>query len=179
MLSHRVATLADVPSIVALVESAYRGDASRAGWTTEADLLHGQRTDAAMVEDIIRDPHQVLLLFFEAGLVGCLDAARHPGFAYFGMISVNPQIQGSGIGRQMLTAAEVYVTHNWQSPVARMTVMQQRTELIAWYQRRGYALTGETSPFPYGDPRFGLPQRDDLSMLVLAKVLAGGIIDAA
>ncbi len=178
MLIHRVATLEDIPSIIALVESAYRGDASRAGWTTEADLLHGQRTDAAMIADIIRDPQQILLLFFDVALVGCLNAVRHPGHAYFGMISVSPQAQGKGIGRQILKVAEGYISERWASGSVQMSVIQQRPELIAWYQRRGYAVTGHMRAFHYGDTRFGLPQRDDLVMVVMEKSLAGSTVDA-
>jgi ribosomal protein S18 acetylase RimI-like enzyme len=168
---YRLATLEDVAAIVALVESAYRGTASQSGWTSEAHLLHGQRTDAAMITDMLHDPQQVILLFENPDLIGCLNAQRHPSQVYFGMISVSPTVQAQGCGRQMLEAAELWAQENWQAAKAHMSVIRQRSELIAWYQRRGYSLTGETVAFPYGDPRFGIPQRDDLEMLVLAKTI--------
>ena len=124
---YRDATVADVPAIVGLVTRAYRGEASRAGWTTEADLLDGNR--------------------------------------------IVPELQRAGIGRAILAEAERVVREDWRLPRMCMTVIDLRTELIAWYQRRGYRLTGETRPFPATDPRFGLPRRDDLRFAVLEKVL--------
>ena len=57
-------------------------------------------------------------------------------------------------------------------PTMRMTVIDIRDELIAFYERRGYRRTGIKKPFPYGDARFGLPKRDDLRFEVLEKPLA-------
>jgi GNAT superfamily N-acetyltransferase len=168
---HRLANFTDIPAIVALVESAYRGAVSQAGWTSEAHLLHGQRTDVAMVADILNDPQQIILLFENPKLVGCLNAQRHPEHAYFGMISVSPAAQAHGVGRYMLERAEAWSLENWGLTKAQMTVIRQRPELIAWYQRRGYLLTNEALAFPYGDPRFGIPQREDLDMVVLSKHL--------
>jgi GNAT superfamily N-acetyltransferase len=167
----RVATIEDVPAIVALVESAYRGAASQAGWTSEADLLHGQRTDAAMITDIITDPQQVILVFETPLLIGCLNVQRQPSQVYFGMICVLPPVQAQGLGRQLLKRAEAWAQEKWGVTRAQMSVIRQRPELIAWYQRRGYLLTNEVLAFPYGDPRFGIPQRDDLDMVVLSKTL--------
>ena len=173
-LSFRTARADDVPAIVALVESAYRGDSSRRGWTTEADLLDGQRTDAAAVAELIARPASRLLLA-EAGseLVACAHLERQGEAAYFGMFAVRPEQQGGGLGRALLAEAERLASADWHCSAMRMTVITLRDELIAWYERRGYRRTGEYSPFPYGDARFGLPRRDDLRFETLAKTLPG------
>jgi ribosomal protein S18 acetylase RimI-like enzyme len=171
-LRFRRATVEDVPSIVALVESAYRGDASRRGWTTEADLLDGQRTDAAAVTDLMSAAGSRFLLAEEQGrLVGSLLLAHEPPNAYIGMFAIRPDCQGREFGRQLLHEAERVARVEWTVGGIRMTVIAQRLELIAWYERRGYAQTGEREPFPYGQPRFGLPRRDDLYFVTLFKAL--------
>lgn len=165
----------DVEAVVALVQLAYRGDASRAGWTTEADLLAGQRTDADAVAAEVADPALTLLLAERAGvLLACVQVAERPdGPAYVGGFAVRPDEQGAGVGRAVLAAAEDHARSRGATSV-EMTVVAQRTELVAWYGRRGYAPTGETRPFPYGQERFGVPLRDDLHFVVLAKDLLGG-----
>jgi ribosomal protein S18 acetylase RimI-like enzyme len=175
MLSFRLAAPTDVAAIVVLVESAYRGDASRAGWTTEADLLDGQRTDAAAVAGMLGAPDSAVLLAEESDgqLVGCCRLERRPaGKAYFGMFSVQPVRQGGGVGRQLLAEAERTARDEWGATTMVMTVIAQRAELIAWYERRGYERTGETEPFPYGNQRYGIPRRSDLVFEVLVKPLA-------
>jgi ribosomal protein S18 acetylase RimI-like enzyme len=175
MLSFRHATVTDVAAIVRLVESAYRGDASRTGWTTEADLLDGQRTDAAAVAEMLGGPDSTVLLAEASGgeLVGCCRLERRPDAeAYFGMFSVEPGRQGAGVGRLVLAEAERIARDEWAAATMVMTVIAQRAELIAWYERRGYRLTGETEPFPYGNQRYGIPRRSDLVFAVLAKPLA-------
>lgn len=168
MVQIRAATEADVAAVVALVESAYRGEASRGGWTTEADLLDGQRTDAAEVGPLV--PH-LLVAERDGSLVGCCVLEPREGSGYFGMFAVRPELQGAGIGDALLTAAENRARALALGRV-EMTVLSGRAELIAYYERRGYRLTGDTSPFPYGDERFGLPRRVDLVFAVLAKDLA-------
>lgn len=168
----RRATGDDVPALVALVESAYRGDDSKAGWTTEADLLEGQRTDAEGVADIVNHPDGVLLVAEEDGrLIACCQLEHRGTHAYFGMFAVRPTMQGSGLGRVVLAEAERTAREEWDADEMQMTVIRQREELIAWYERRGYTRTGRFSPFPYGDERFGLPQRDDLVFELLVKPL--------
>ncbi|WP_059006935.1 GNAT family N-acetyltransferase [Streptomyces specialis] len=173
-----MATEADVPALVALVESAYRGEASRAGWTTEADLLGGRRTDAEDVRALVADPGGRLLAAEHGGaLVACCHVARHDGTrageaaAWFGMFAVRPVLQGRGLGRRGLAEAERLARATWDAREMRMRVISARTELIGWYERRGYVRTGATSPFPYGDERFGVPRRPDLEFALLVKPL--------
>ena len=168
----RLATSADVAAIVALVESAYRGDVSRKGWTTEADLLDGQRTDPAGVAELIAKPGSCMLLAERDGaLLACANLEKRGDAGYFGMFSVRPDLQGAGIGRAMLAEAERIARDDWQCREMQMTVISVRDELIAWYERRGYARTGIHSPFPYGDARFGIPKREDLRFELLVKSL--------
>jgi len=171
-LVFRAATPDDVDAVVALVESSYRGHASRAGWTTEADLLDGRRTNAEDVLANIRRPRsQVLLAFRGEALVACAHVAVEDGAGYFGMFSVQPTLQRSGLGREVLAEAERIARDDYGMAVMRMTVIDVREELIAWYERRGYARTGIKKPFPYGDERFGIPLRPDLRFEVLEKPL--------
>jgi len=168
----RAAQPADVDAIVALVQSAYRGDSSRQGWTTEADMLDGQRTDAEGVAALIGKPgNRVLLAEVEGELLACAHVERQGGAAYFGMFSVRPQQQGGGVGRATLAEAERIAREEWACGEMQMTVISIRDELIAWYERRGYRRTGRYTPFPYGDERFGVPKRDDLRFELLVKPL--------
>jgi ribosomal protein S18 acetylase RimI-like enzyme len=173
-LTLRVATVADVPALVVLVNSAYRGDSSRAGWTTEADLLDGQRIDVEGLAQTLASPGAAVLLDEQDGKpIACVQLERTgEADCYLGMLTILPALQGGGRGRQLLDAAERWAASHWGVRSVHMTVIVQRSELIAWYERRGYARTGEFKPFPYGDERFGLPQRDDLRFEVLRKKLA-------
>ncbi len=173
-LKFRDATPLDVDAIVALVESAYRGDTSRQGWTTEADLLDGRRTGIDDVSSSIARPRSVILLAEHNGaLMACAHVAEEDGAGYFGMFSVQPHLQGAGIGKRLLAEAERLVGAGWGLSTMHMTVIDIRDELIAFYQRRGYRRTGIIKPFPYGDARFGLPKREDLRFEVLEKNLSG------
>jgi N-acetylglutamate synthase-like GNAT family acetyltransferase len=164
----RPARRPDVPALVELVTSAYRGDASRAGWTTEADLIDGSRTDEAELTEILDD---LLVAEDETGLVGCCAMVPRGDVGYFGTFAVRPTLQGGGVGSALLAAAE-----DWAAalglPAVEMTVLSVRAELIAYYERRGYERTGETRPFPYGVTRNGLPRTDDLEFAVLVKRLS-------
>lgn len=171
-LRFRAATADDVSALVALVESAYRGEASRRGWTTEADLLDGQRIDAEGLAETLGKPGGRVVLAEQDGvLLGCAHVERQDGYAYFGMFSVRPELQGSGLGNALLAECERIARDDWHCATMRMTVISVRGELIAWYERRGYRRTGEYKPFPYGDARFGIPKRDDLRFEWLEKAL--------
>lgn len=170
-LAFRPATLADIDALLDLVESAYRGDSSRKGWTTEADLLDGQRTDQdGLRATIDKDGSLIVLAERDGELLGCANLERQGNAAYFGMFAVRPGLQGQGIGDAILRECE-RLARDWGLECVRMTVIWTRGELIAYYERRGYAATGERAPFPYGDIRFGLPRRQDLWFEVYAKSL--------
>ena len=172
-LSFRPANHADIPALVALVTSAYRGDVSRQGWTTEADLLDGQRIDPeGLRRDIDRPRSVVLLAERDGALLACAHVAEEDGAGYFGMFSVRPDLQGGGVGKAVLAEAE-RIARGWRLPAMRMTVIDIRDELIAFYERRGYARTGIHKPFPYGDERYGIPKREDLRFEILEKPLTG------
>jgi ribosomal protein S18 acetylase RimI-like enzyme len=171
-LTFRDATDADADALVALVESAYRGDSSRAGWTTEADILEGQRTDPEGVLEVIKSPDSRLLTVERDGrIVACCQLEHRGDHAYFGMFAVSPALQGAGLGKVIITEAERQARTAWGVREMHMTVISVREDLVAWYERRGYRRTGRTSPFPYGDERFGVPRRDDLEFELLVKDL--------
>ncbi|QIJ61180.1 GNAT family N-acetyltransferase [Streptomyces sp. JB150] len=171
-LTFRDATEADVDTLVALIESAYRGDASRAGWTTEADILEGQRTDPEGVLEVVTSPDSRLLTVERDGtVVACCQLEHRGEYAYFGMFAVSPTLQGAGLGKAVIAEAERQAREVWGAREMHMTVISVREDLIAWYERRGYRRTGELSPFPYGDERFGLPLRPDLQFELLVKPL--------
>ena len=171
-LTFRHATHADIPLLVELVTSAYRGDASRAGWTTEADLLDGLRIDAERIAADIDRPQSIVLLGESDGdVVACAHVAVEDGAGYFGMFSVRPSLQGHGIGKLMLDEAERIARDELGQGAMRMTVIDVRDELIDYYARRGYRRTGVHKPFPYGDERYGIPRRPDLRFEILEKNL--------
>ncbi|MER5577183.1 GNAT family N-acetyltransferase [Streptomyces massasporeus] len=172
-LTFRDATDADVDELVALIESAYRGDDSRAGWTTEADILEGQRTDPEGVLEVIKSPDSRLMAVERDGrIVACCQLEHQGDHAYFGMFAVSPQLQGAGLGKVIIAEAERQARAAWGVREMQMTVISVRDDLIAWYERRGYRRTGRMMPFPYGDERFGVPQRDDLQFELLVKEFA-------
>ncbi|MFM9697941.1 GNAT family N-acetyltransferase [Streptomyces europaeiscabiei] len=169
-LTFRDATDADVDALVALIESAYRGDSSRSGWTTEADILEGQRTDPEGVRQVIKSPDSWLLTVERGGVIlACCQLEHRGDHAYFGMFAVSPALQGGGLGKVIIAEAERIVREVWGAKEMHMTVISVRNDLIAWYERRGYRRTGRMTPFPYGDERFGLPLRDDLRFELLVK----------
>jgi GNAT superfamily N-acetyltransferase len=172
VITFRAAAVADIPAVVALVQSAYRGASSKAGWTTEADFLDGQRTDPDDVRQCIeREGSLVLLAVRDNVIEACAHVANEGTAGYFGMFAVRPNQQGGGVGSALLGEAERVVRDKWKLPAMKMTVIDIRDELIAFYERRGYVRTGFKKPFPYGDERFGIPKRDDLRFEVLEKSL--------
>ena len=165
----------DLQQVADLVNAAYRGDSSRRGWTHEADYLDGQRTDAeSLRRDLAAQPAAVLLTLRdepEGDLLGCVWLEPADGGTwYLGMLTVRPDLQDRRLGRALLEAGERFAERQGARRI-RMTVVNIRDTLIDWYRRRGYALTGETLPFPYADGRFGQPRRADLNFVVLERAL--------
>ena len=167
-IAFRFAGVDDVDAVVRVVESAYRGDSSRVGWTTEADLIDGQRTDAEQVTAMIGRAGSVIVLAERnAEVLGCCHLERvRSDLARFGLFAVTPELQGAGVGRLLLSEA-CRLAASWGAERLEMAVVKQRTDLIGWYQKLGFNPTGRTEPFPYGDDRFGRPRREDLEFLVL------------
>ena len=174
-LSFRPARLSDVDAIVQLVNSAYRGDTSRAGWTTEADLLSGQRTDAEEILGLLTAADSLLLLAESAdaaatgsALIGSVHLQKCADHARIGMFVVHPKLQARGIGKRFLQEAEQFIRQTWGMDKIRMLVIYLRTELIAYYERRGYNRTGQFEAFPTSH-RFGIPLVKGLRLEVLEK----------
>jgi ribosomal protein S18 acetylase RimI-like enzyme len=161
----------DIPELTILINSAYRGDASRRGWTTEADLLDGElRTDEPSLSQLFKNPDAVILKFVSGGhITGCMYLEKQANALYLGMLSVSPTAQAQGIGKKLLNAAEEYARQHACASVV-MTVISLRNELIDWYERHGYKRNGATKPFPE-DERFG-KARQPLQFIVLEKKLA-------
>lgn len=172
-LEYRRAENKDIEAVIRLVESAYRGEASRQGWTTEADLLDGGRTFTEEVSGIIATADNKIILVEEAGnLLASVHIKKLAnGRAYLGMFAVAPTEQNRGIGKSLLNYVEKLAVTEWQCQVIEMTVIRQRPELIAWYKKQGYRITGEEREFPYGDERYGIPKRNDLLLEVLVKTI--------
>ena len=169
-LTFRFAERADAPTIAALIESGYRGDESRRGWTTEAHLIEGNRTSVAEIEDHIADPNARFLMAFEgASLVGCALIKNEAGEGYFGMFAVKPALQGGGHGKKILAHAERAIRDLWHCSQVAMTVISIREDLIAYYERRGYKRIA-TKPFPF-DREPGA-KRTDFHFVVLKKTIA-------
>lgn len=160
----------DAPELNTLVNSAYRGDSSRQGWTTEADLLDGTRIDAIGIAELIKTQGTTLLKYVEEGeILGCVELKKSEGKLYLGMLTVKPSLQGKGIGKELLKAAEEEAKRQNCASIF-MSVISVRKELIDWYMRHGYQLTGEYKPFAFTDPRFGQPKMK-LEFVVLEKKL--------
>lgn len=144
-----LATAADAAAITALLNSAYRGEDSKKGWTTEAHLIAGnQRSEEADVKETIQKAGSVFLKYTDAdnNLIACVNLQQHGHKIYLGMFSVVPQLQGGGVGKQLLLTAEEYAMQK-SIHIIYMSVISVRTELINWYQRHGYKDTGERIPF--------------------------------
>ena len=163
------AAIADVPSICTLVNNAYRGEDSKKGWTTEADLLDGTRINEPTLLRYFNNQAVTLLKYVENGIIeGCVYLEIRVPHLYLGMLCVNPVDQNKGTGKKLLIAAEGFAVAN-NLKIIIMTVISTRQELITWYQRRGYVLTGEKEPFHYGT-KFGIPKQP-IELVVLEKQL--------
>jgi len=146
----RPATPADLAQLHPVIERAYRGDSARGGWTHEADILEGQRTSLDDLAEILTRPAERLLVAEEDGrIIGCVQVTdRGDGLAYLGLLCIEPTLQAAGLGRQLIAEAEACAARLFGATTMEMTVIDSRAELIAYYQRRGYRLTGEGRPFP-------------------------------
>jgi Acetyltransferases len=166
------ATTQDAAQLAALVNAAYRGESSKQGWTTEADLLSGLRTDT---EEILRlllsDDSMFLLCKAKAELIGSVHLQKQAEQVCLGMLAVSPLLQGKGTGKQLLEAAEQAAQETWAVNKLVMSVIACRTELIAFYERRGYRRTGVSKVFPV-NPALWTPKVADLRLEILEKVLA-------
>lgn len=166
------ATEHDIPQLVQLLNLAYRGDASRKGWTTEASLLKGdKRTDDDSVNALINTPGALFLkhLDDQQQINGCVFLQEKEGKLYLGMLSVNPEAQAGGIGKQLMTAATIYARER-KIPAIFMRVISVRHELINWYKKQGYTDTGVTEPFTV-DERYGIPTQP-LEFIILEKQIS-------
>lgn len=166
LLNIRAAEQSDLAALHPVIERAYRGDSARGGWTHEADLVSGERTDKATLSAIIANPDEVLLVAEREGvIIGCVNLAkRDGGGCYLGLLCIDPQLQAGGYGKQIMVAAERYAREEFGADHMVMTVIHRRIELIEYYERRGYKRTGETCPFPVEtDP--------PLSMVILRKAI--------
>ncbi len=171
-LKFDIAQSQDAKNINTLVNSVYRGDSSKAGWTTEADLLGGQRIDVDHIKELISTPNNFIIIANKLGhLLGCVHLEKKESLCYLGMLSVDSQQQGAGTGKRLMVYSEDFAKNKLYCTKMEMTVIGQRKELIEFYKRRGYEVSGETREFPKLDPRFGLPKRDDLYFEVLVKTL--------
>jgi N-acetylglutamate synthase-like GNAT family acetyltransferase len=164
------ATIEDVSALNKLVNTAYRGDSSRQGWTTEADLLDGTRTDENSISEIFQTPSSIILKYVEDGkILGCVHLDKRDNGLYLGMLTVEPTFQANGLGKKILFAAEEEARKQGCKTI-HMTVISVRTELIAWYQRRGYSATGERRPMIIKTPSMEKPKKH-LEFIVLEKAV--------
>lgn len=172
MIRSRIAKLSDISALHTLVNSAYRGESSHQGWTTEDELVGGQRTDPDTLRTLLEDTQKTVLVIFEENqpneILGCVLLEFLDSYAYLGMLTVKPNLQARGLGRALLGFAEAETKTRGYSQI-KMSVIRERQSLLDWYFRRGYQLTGETKPFPYGDERFGIPKVSNLEFLILQK----------
>jgi ribosomal protein S18 acetylase RimI-like enzyme len=170
-LTFRKARFQEAERIASIVNSAYRGDSSLAGWTTEAHLLDGQRTDKHEIQRLIQDAKSMILLCLQDDeIIGSVLLQKKDDAAYLGMFVVKPELQGNGIGKHFISEVERIVQQEWGSSKIIMSVITLRHELIAFYQRRGYRRTGEILPFP-DDPAAGVPLVQGLQFEMLEKDL--------
>jgi ribosomal protein S18 acetylase RimI-like enzyme len=172
MIIFRTAVLDDSLEIAELVNSAYRGESSKVGWTTEADLLGGQRTNAQLIQEIILDPNsRIEIALQDNRIIGCVHLVfEADNTLYFGMLVVKPLLQTQGLGKSLLSHLEK-IAQDTEQKIIRFLVIPQRHELVAFYERRGYLATGKSEPFPEDHLKFGIPKVEGLSLAEYVKFL--------
>ena len=158
----------DVSSLNKLINSAYRGESSKKGWTTEANLLEGSRTTEAELTEILEDQKNTMLKFTENNaIIGCVLLIEKEHQLYLGMLTVSPELQNSGVGKKLLQQAEIHALALGLTKII-MTVISVREELIAWYISKGYLDTGAKEPFPASDVHIPI-SKEPLEFIVLEK----------
>lgn len=169
------ATTDQANEIAHLVNSAYRGATSEVGWTTEAALLDGQRTDAESVREMISRPDETVLIAEDPDedgkILGCVHLKLSQSICWLGMLTVNPHLQDQGLGKFLLNEAESFAKFSG-CQFLKMKVISSRSELISWYKRRGFRMTNDSEPFPYGNSRFGIPKTNELKFSIMEKALS-------
>ncbi len=169
-----VATHADFPAVVELMNRAFRGHGADASWSTEERYIEGTRTSEELLREETAEHADAKLLLWhkpDNTLLGCVwMQPEENNVWYLGSLTIASSEQKAGLGRRLLTAAEDWALARGAQEI-KMTVVQVRAALLEWYARRGYSPTGETKPFPYGDERYGTPTRNDLHLVVLSKRL--------
>ncbi len=166
----RAATLNDLHVLDVLINSAFRGESSKKGWTTEADLLGGIRTNERLLKNLIEEANSEIWTYeLDGQAMGCIHLKYHPEFAYLGLFTVSPFHQGMGIGKKLMKFSEQRARELNLARI-QITVLAPRTDLMAWYERHGYVKTGEIRPFPMDNPDFGLP-KVFLELVVLEKMI--------
>jgi ribosomal protein S18 acetylase RimI-like enzyme len=162
---------ADIASLNTLINSAYRGEFSKKGWTTEAHILEGSRTTEAELLEIIQDKHNTILKYSEHNkIIGCVLLKAKENELYLGMLTVSPELQNSGIGKKLLQQAEIFAAELGLQKIV-MTVISVREELISWYKRNGYVDTGVREPFPVSEV-FNPTTKESLEFMVLEKIIS-------
>lgn len=164
------ATASDITALNALINSAYRGESSKKGWTTEANILEGLRTTERELAETLNDPKNTILKYTDQDkIIGCVLLVQKENQLYLGMLTVSPELQNGGVGKKLLQEAEIHAK-SLSLPKIVMTVISVRDELIAWYKRNGYTETGVREPFPASEVHIPITA-EPLEFLVLEKVL--------
>ena len=165
------ATTKDISALNKLINSAYRGESSKKGWTTEANILDGSRTTEKELKEIIEHNKNTILKYTEGNkIIGCVLLVEKENELYLGMLTVSPELQNSGIGKKLMLQAELHASNLRLSKII-MTVIYVREELISWYKRKGYVDTGVREPFPTSDI-FNQTSNEPLEFMVLEKSIA-------
>lgn len=162
----------DVNELNKLVNSAYRGEESKKGWTTEAEILDGIRIDEKTLALLLDKPAITILNLSDQNgkmlATVCLEVKSHE--LHLGMFAVSPLAQGNGIGKSLLVAAEHHAIENNCARIV-ISVISSRVELINWYSRHGYVPTGGSIAFEEIEGRFGDPKVPAISLIEMEKVI--------
>ena len=167
----RTASEADAQEIADLVNSAYRPTFQGGGWTHEGDLVSGARTTVDQINELLHGQSVVLLYCLETSIVACVHVSGDSSGVCVGLLATRPNLQDQGLGKQMLLHAEQYASENFKASVCKISVLSSRPELLAFYERRGYILTGHVEEYPVA-AGVGSPIVDGIKVLSLEKILS-------